>query len=88
MKTRIYNYATDYSSPSSNKQLLQDFATTGGMNFITTEDIDSEGSKAKKITAELNDKHPAANNDTANKPKVLFIMHLLITVFILTQKHQ
>ena len=63
MKTRIYNYTTDYSSPSSNKQLLQDFATTGGMNFITTEDIDSEGSKAKKITAELNDQIYQANRD-------------------------
>ena len=63
MKTRIHNYTTDYSSPSSNKQLLQDFATTGGMNFITTEDIDSEGSKAKKITAELNDQIYQANRD-------------------------
>ena len=63
MKTRIYNYTTDYSSPSSNEQLLQDFATTGGMNFITTEDIDSEGSKAKKITAELNDQIYQANRD-------------------------
>ena len=63
MKTRIYNYSTDYSSPSSNEQLLQDFATTGGMNFITTKDIDSEGSKAKKITAELNDRIYQANRD-------------------------
>ena len=63
MKTKIYNYTTDYSSPSSNEQLLQDFATTGGMNFITTKDIDSEGSKAKKITAELNDRIYQANRD-------------------------
>ena len=63
MKTKIYNYTTDYSSPSSNKQLLQDFATTGGMNFITTKDIDSEGSKAEKIAAELNDQIYQANRD-------------------------
>ena len=61
MKTRIHNYATDYSSPSSNEQLLQDFATTGGMNFITNKDIDSEGPKATKITAELNDQISQAN---------------------------
>ena len=61
MKTRIHNYASDYSSPSSNEQLLQDFATTGGMNFITNEDINSEGSKATKITAELNDQISQAN---------------------------
>lgn len=61
MKTRIHNYATDYSSPSSNEQLLQDFTTTGGMNFITNKDIDSEGPKATKITAELNDQIGQAN---------------------------
>ena len=61
MKTRIHNYAADYSSPSSNEQLLQDFATTGGMNFITNKDIDSEGPKATKITAELNDQIDQAN---------------------------
>lgn len=61
MKTRIHNYASDYSSPSSNEQLLQDFATTGGMNFITNKDINSEGSKATKITAELNDQISQAN---------------------------
>lgn len=61
MKTRIHNYASDYSSPSSNEQLLQDFSTTGGMNFITNKDINSEGSKATKITAELNDQISQAN---------------------------
>ena len=61
MKTRIHNYATDYSSPSSNEQLLQDFTTTGGMNFITNKDIDSEGHKATKITNELNDQIDQAN---------------------------
>ena len=61
MKTRIHNYATDYSSPSSNEQLLQDFTTTGGMNFITNKDIDSEGRKATKITNELNDQIDQAN---------------------------
>ena len=61
MKTRIHNYAADYSSPSSNEQLLQDFSTTGGMNFITNKDIDSEGPKATKITAELNDQINQAN---------------------------
>ena len=61
MKTRIHNYATNYSSPSSNEQLLQDFTTTGGMNFITNKDIDSEGPKATKITAELNDQISQAN---------------------------
>ena len=61
MKTRIHNYAADYSSPSSNEQLLQDFTTTGGMNFITNKDIDSEGRKATKITNELNDQIDQAN---------------------------
>lgn len=61
MKTRIRNYASDYSSPSSNEQLLQDFSTTGGMNFITNKDIDSEGPEATKITAELNDQIGQAN---------------------------
>ena len=61
MKTRVHNYATNYSSPSSNEQLLQDFTTTGGMNFITNKDIDSEGPKATKITAELNDQISQAN---------------------------
>lgn len=61
MKTRIHNYAADYSSPSSNEQLLQDFTTTGGMNFITNKDIDSEGRKATRITNELNDQIDQAN---------------------------
>lgn len=61
MKTRINNYAAEFSSPSSNEQLLQDFSTTGGMNFITNKDIDSEGPKATKITADLNDQISQAN---------------------------
>lgn len=61
MKTRIRNYASDYSSPSSNEQLLQDFSTTGGMNFITNKDIDSEGPEATKITADLNNQIGQAN---------------------------
>ena len=61
MENRIKSYAADYSSPSSNEQLLQDFATTGGMNFITNKDIDSEGPEATKITARLNDQISQAN---------------------------
>jgi hypothetical protein len=62
MKTQIHNYSSDLPLITSNNQLLQEYATTGGMSAISNEDIDSEGPEATKITRDLNDQIASANS--------------------------